>query len=90
MVRLGGGDMQRFLILVTVTVLLTTLWFVTALMLPVIPQMYFTLTAPWWHVVLHIAWLLIGAAASMQGVLLIYDWRSRRKEFAHQPPKQTR
>lgn len=78
--------MQKLIALSILSIALIAIWFVTALMLPVTPQMYLALKAPWWHVALHVAWPLTVLAASMQGVILFYQRRSR-KHFTQHPPQ---
>lgn len=50
--------MKNFLISLTATLLLLIVWFTTYLTAayPAQPHLYIQV-APWWHIMLHIAWL---------------------------------
>lgn len=81
--------MKRFIAPLLISISLVVTWFVTAIAMPVTPQMYLALTAPWWHVALHVLWALAVLLTSMQGVALLYEGQSRRKHLAQQPPQNT-
>jgi hypothetical protein len=80
--------MIRFIGLLILTLVLTAVWVVTSVTMQISGQDYLNLTAPWWHVALHIAWFLSGSAASMLGVSMLVDRHSRRK-LADHPPHRT-
>jgi len=80
--------MMRFVVLLILTLVLAAIWVVTAITMQISGQSYLNLTAPWWHMALHVAWFVIGLATSMLGVAKILDWQSRRK-LAHNPPQNT-
>ena len=80
--------MIRFIVLLILTLVLTAVWGVTSVTMQISGQDYLHLTAPWWHVALHIAWFLTGSAASLLGVSMLLDWHSRRK-LANHPPHST-
>jgi hypothetical protein len=67
---------------------LAATWLVTGVVAQISPRDYVELSAPWWHLALHLAWFLTGLAASMKGVALLYERWSRRKKLARQQPKQ--
>lgn len=50
-------------------------------------QLYFQ-TAPWWHIGLHVAWVLSVGVTAVYATYWYWDNRSRRKELTHQPPYQ--
>ncbi len=80
--------MMRFVGLLILTLILAAVWGVTAVTMQISGQDYLNFTAPWWHVVLHVAWFLTGSAASMLGVSILVDRHSRRK-LANHPPHST-
>ncbi len=80
--------MIRFIVLLTLTLILAAIWVVTAITMQISGQAYLNLTAPWWHVALHVAWFVTGLATSLVGVAMILDRQSRRK-LTHNPPQNT-
>ena len=80
--------MIRFLTLLILTLVLAGIWLVTAATLQISGQDYLHLTMPWWHLLLHVAWLATGLATSMLGVILVLDRQSRDK-LTSSPPQQT-
>lgn len=81
--------MTRFMILLTQTLILSGLWLVTGVTAQVSPRSYLDLSAPWWHMALHVAWFATGLATSLIGVSMILDWQSKQKELASKPPQNT-
>lgn len=78
--------MSRFILSLVITIVLIATWFVSALVMSITPQMYLDLTAPMWHMALHLIWFLAVLITSMQGVILVYQHNSRRKDPSHYPP----
>lgn len=77
--------MIRFLTFLILTLVLATIWVVTALTFQISGQDYLQLTAPWWHMVLQVGWLVAAFVTSMVGIAHFVDWQSRRK-LSHNPP----
>lgn len=79
--------MKTFMILLILFIGLAATWLATGVVAQISPRDYVALSAPWWHIALHLAWFLTGLAASMTGVTLLYARWSRRKKLARQEPK---
>ena len=77
--------MIRFIALLILTLALSAAWLATGVTMQISGQDYLHLTAPWWHVILHIAWFLTGSGASLLGVSMLIDRNSRRKLAKHPP-----
>lgn len=73
------GRMVRFIVLLILTLVLAAVWAMTAVTMQISGQAYLNLTAPWWHVALHIAWFVTGLVTSLLGVSMLIDRHSRRK-----------
>ena len=80
--------MIKFIVLLIITAVAAGLWVVTAITMDISGQSYLNLTAPWWHVALHLLWLIAAFATSMVGVVHMLNRLSRRK-LSHNPPQQT-
>lgn len=80
--------MKTFTILLILFLGLAATWLATGVIAQVSPHDYIDLSAPWWHMALHLAWFLTGLAASMMGVALLYERWSRRKKLAGQEPEK--
>lgn len=79
--------MRKFTALLIFTMVLVGAWLVTLEPMAITPQAYLTLTAPWWHVVLHLAWVVSLAVTVFVGLYLAWDLRLRqRHKIASQPP----
>lgn len=80
--------MKIFLLSLVVSVALAILWLTTAVALQISPQSYFDLSAPIWHMVLHVVFVSGLFWAGLQGMNLFWDWQSERtgKLRPHQPP----
>lgn len=81
--------MVKISVTLILAIILVVTWFATyvAAQYPAPPHLYLQ-TAPWWHVGLFVAWLVVQLWANILIVLWIYDWRSRRKHFSQNPPQQ--
>jgi hypothetical protein len=79
--------MIKFAALLAVSIALAAIWLITGITMQISPRSYLDLTAPWWHVALHIVWFLTGLVTSMTGVAMLYERWSRRKKLAGQPPQ---
>jgi hypothetical protein len=80
--------MIKLAALLILSIVLITSWFVTAVTLPVTPASYLNLTAPWWHMLLHVGWVAAVQATGVIGVYRYWDWRSaKRRELSQQPPQ---
>lgn len=80
--------MTKFALLLMITLASAILWVVTGINMQITGQSYLDLTAPWWHIALHVLWFLSALATSMVGVSAWLNWRSRGK-LTHNPPQQT-
>ncbi len=80
--------MKTFLAYLLVSLALAILWLITAIALQISPQSYFDLSAPIWHMALHIVFVVGLFLAALQGMNLFWDWQSERtgKLRPHQPP----
>lgn len=74
--------------LASLSVVLIVIWFVTAVTMPVTPGAYLDLTAPWWHMALHLLWVGSLLLTNILAVYLYWENRSRRRhKLTEQPPQ---
>jgi hypothetical protein len=77
----------KFLVSLTISIILIVTWAVTTITVPIDPRTYLTLTAPFWHMLLHAAWIVSLLVTNTLAVYLYWEVRSRRRHQADQQPQ---
>ena len=70
--------MRTFLIYLTISLSLAGVWLITAVVFQITPQAYLTLSAPLWHMALHILFVIGLFLAGLKGMNLFWDWQSEQ------------
>lgn len=68
--------MRTFLVYLTLSLTLAVVWLVTAVVLHISPQAYLALSAPVWHMALHVLFVIGLFLAGLQGMNLFWDRQS--------------
>ena len=79
--------MKRFLIFLTISIILLLVWLLTYLQAhyPAQPHLYVQ-SAPIWHIVLFGLWFAVQLYAGVCAVYWIWHTQLRRQQLAQQPP----
>lgn len=67
--------MMKFAALLLLTILLIGAWLVTLAPLSITPPSYLDMTVPWWHIVLHGAWVASLSVTVFTGLYLAWALR---------------
>lgn len=70
--------MKKFLLYLLTSLALAVVWLITAVAWQISPQSYLTLSAPLWHVALHVAFVIGLFLAGRHGMNLFWDWQSEQ------------
>lgn len=76
--------MKIFLLSLTVSLALAIVWLMTVVALQISPRAYLTLSAPIWHMALHVVFVVGLFLAGLQGMHLLL---AQDKEHATQPQR---
>ena len=81
--------MRTFLLYLTISVVLAVVWLVTAIAFQITPQAYLSLSAPVWHMALHL--LFVGGLflSGLKGMNLFWDWQSEQPSQLRPQQPQT-
>jgi hypothetical protein len=83
--------MKHFLLILTISLILLAIWFLTYLsaQYPAQPHLYVQ-AAPLWHISLFVLWFGVQVYAGICLVYWFWGHQLRRQRLAHQSPYHTR
>lgn len=70
--------MRTFLIYLTISLSLAVVWLMTAVAFQITPHAYLTLSAPVWHMALHLLFVIGLFLSGLKGMNLFWDWQSEQ------------